>query len=790
MLQHNNFFANPANHSRPDSVAARMRAGLLAGIGLVLAAGPAPAKEEALEEIIVTAQRREERMQETPVSITAFSADSIRELSVNDLSDIGDFTPNMNFSNSPGGSGGGNNAQIYIRGVGQNDFLITTDPGVAVYMDGVYVARSMGAIMNVMDMERVEVLRGPQGTLFGKNAVGGALSLIAAKPANELDASVEVKGGSRDRIDATGMLNLPLVPGILSARVAAQTRNQDGYGDRLADGVDLGDVNEDAVRASLLWQPSGTLKFTLIGDYSRGREESVSQHLMTVDPTNAPLLNLWNALVGFPNGFPMTSALVLDDEYDTLQTGRSINEMDVYGISLTADWEVGGINVKSITAYRDSDVDFSRDGDNSPAPYVETFNNTDQNQFSQELHASGSAFSGRLDWLVGAYYFDENAIDHTDVVLADGLFNALEALPAPVIPLGPWPCPQPPGSPLPCIGGAGNPINEQFDLRFDVFNEIDIESVAVFGQGTYHLTDQWTITGGLRHTWESKDYLLIHQRLHAGTFVVPPTEIGDDWSELTPRAGTEYRWTENLMTYFVASRGFKSGGFNGRPTTQEAVESYDPEFVWSYEIGIKSEWLDRRLRLNAAAFHNDYTDIQLTSVRATPEGNLLLVVENAGEADVDGFEVEMVARPVEWLDLAAGVGYTDAEYSKLNPGASITEDAKFVQTPEWTFNASAQFTWPLADWGTVRLRGDYSYRDDMFTDPNNTPILHQDGYGLVNARIAFTSVDEHWELALSGTNLTDERYIGNGIAALDSFGTAEAYFGPPAEWALSLSYRY
>ena len=787
MLRYSKIEPNrPCGHLAPTLVSG-LRAGLLAGLGMGLAC-PVTA-QDALEEIIVTAQRREERMQDTPVSITAFSGDHLSELSINDLAGIGSFTPNMNFSNSPGGSGGGNNAQIYIRGVGQNDFLITTDPGVAVYMDGVYIARSMGAIMNLMDMERVEVLRGPQGTLFGKNAVGGAISLVTAPPTDELDGNVEISTGSRDRIDAKGTVNVPLIPGELLARVSASTRNQDGYGDRLLDDIDLGDVNEDAVRASLLWQPSDTLKFTVVGDYSRGREESVSQHLMTVD-TTAPLLNLWNAFVGFPNGYPMTPDLVLDDPYDTLQTGRSINEMDVYGISLTADWQVGGINIKSITAYRDSDVDFSRDGDNSPAPYVETFNNTDQNQFSQELHASGTAFSDRLEWLAGVYYFDENAIDHTDVILADGLFDALEAFPAPLIPLGPWPCPQPPGSPLPCIGGAGNPFNEQFDLRFDVYNEIDIESVAVFGQGTFHLTDQWSITGGLRHTWESKDYLLIHRRLHAGTFVVPPTNIGDDWAELTPRAGTEYQWTQDLMTYFVASKGFKSGGFNGRPTTQDAVESYDPEFAWSYEIGVKSEWLDHRLRLNAAAFFNDYTDIQLTSVQATAEGNLLLVVENAGEAEVTGFEIEMVARPAHWLDLSAGLGYTDAEYSKLNPGATITKDSKFIQTPEWTLNLSAQLTWPLAGWGTVKLRGDYSYRDDMFMDANNTELLHQDGYELVNARLAFTTTDEHWELALSGTNLTDEQYIGNGIAALDSFGTAEAYFGPPIEWGLSLRYRY
>jgi iron complex outermembrane receptor protein len=761
----------------------------LTALGLAYAIPLMAQEAVVLEEVIVTAQRREESLQLTPISVTAFSGDQIDDLSIHDLAGIGNYTPNMNFSNSPAGSGGGNNAQIYIRGVGQNDFLITTDPGVGIYLDGVYIARSAGAVMNVMDMERVEVLRGPQGTLFGKNAVGGAISLVTAKPVDEPGGKAEIITGSRNRLDAQATLNLPLSPGHLLARLSASTRNQDGYGNRLLDDIELGDVSENAFRGSLLWQPSDTLRLTLVGDYSRGREESVSQHLLTIDMA-APLLNLWNALVGGPSGQPMTPALLLDNSYDTLQTGRSINDMDVWGVSLTADWRLGQTNLKSITAYRDGDVDFSRDGDNSPAPYVETFNDTDQHQFSQELQLSGRSFSDRLEWVAGLYYFDENAIDHTDVTLADGLYDALEALPAAVIPLAPVACPPPPGVPAPCIGGPGNPLNEQFDLRFDVYNEIDIESYAVFGQGTWHFNDRLSLTGGLRQTWESKDYLLIHQRLHAGTYVVPPTNIGDSWSEPTPRVGLEYQWNDDLMTYAVASRGFKSGGFNGRPTTQDAVESYDPEYVWSYEVGVKSEWLERRLRVNLAAFYNDYTDIQLSSVQATAEGNLLLVVENAGEAEVTGFELEMVARPVSWLDLAGGVGYTEAKFTDLNPGATITKDSKFIQTPEWTVNLSAQITVPVSSSGAVKLRCDYSYKDEMYMDSNNTPILRQGGYGLVNARLGFVTTDEHWELTLSGSNLSDERYLGNGIAALDSFGTAEGYYGPPREWALSLQYRY
>ncbi len=741
------------------------------------------AQDVTIEEIIVTARKREERLQETPISITAFSAADLQRRTIESLSDIGRSTPNMDFSFSTNGSGSGTNAQIYIRGVGQQDFLLTTDPGVGIYVDGVYFARSMGGVLDVLDFERVEVLRGPQGTLFGKNTIGGAINIVTAKPGNDFAGRATVTGGNYSRIDANLSIDIPLVEDKLLAKFAASSRNRDGYGRRLIDNKKLGDINRDSSRLVLRWLASDNVDVTLSADYSRVREESVQQALVFVDPTNAPILQLWNALVGFPSGQPITSDLIQADPFDTLQTGRSINNLDQWGLALTIDWDLGTVNIKSITAYRDQEADFARDGDGSPATYVHTFNQTAQNQFSQELQFSGSSFGERLHWLAGGYLFDEDAVDNTDVDLAGGLFNALEMLPGPLICLGP-------GGTPPCAGGAGNPFNQFLDLQFFIFNDISIKSYAGFGQGTFNLTDRLSLTAGLRYTYEKKTYSLTHIRKNAGTFVVPPTVISDNWNSVSPRFGIEYQASPDLLFYSSAARGFKSGGFNGRPTTQGEVESYDPEFLWSYEVGLKSEWFGRRLRFNTALFYNDYTDIQLSSVRATPEGNLLLVVENAGKAKVKGFEIELLTRPIANLELSGGIGFIDAKFTKLAPGATITTDSKFPKTPKWNVNLSLEYRIFVGASGDLSMRWDYAYKARIENDVNNTPAISQKGYSLVNARLTYEHSSEAWQAFFFITNLTDTRYIENGIAALDSFGTAEAYFGRPREWGLGVTYRF
>jgi iron complex outermembrane receptor protein len=243
------------------------------------------------------------------------------------------------------------------------------------------------------------------------------------------------------------------------------------------------------------------------------------------------------------------------------------------------------------------------------------------------------------------------------------------------------------------------------------------------------------------------------------------------------------------MFYFAASRGFRSGGFNGRPFFREVVDSYDPEYLWSYELGMKSEWLDRRLVLNVAGFYNDYTDVQLTSNRATADGNVGVFTENGGEAEMTGFEVELHARPVEQLDLIAGIGYIHAEFTEVNPAATITEDTKFLKTPKWDINLSGQYHVPVAV-GTLTFRLDWAYRSKYYNDVVNTPGLVQDGFGLLNARIALEDAAEKWEVAVFGTNLTDEHYITGGVGGLDAIGLDEAQYARPREWGVSLTYRF
>ncbi|MCC7413201.1 MAG: TonB-dependent receptor [Gammaproteobacteria bacterium] len=755
--------------------------------------GDRAASATELEEIVVTARKREESLQETPLAVTAFTATDLEARGLTDLMQVGSFAPNVVMATGQGGSGGGSNGQVYIRGIGQLDFLFTTDPGVAIYIDGVYHARSLGAVMDLLDLERVEILRGPQGTLFGRNTVGGAINVISAKPADEFGGYAEATYGRYDRTDFRGSVNLPLVDDQLLGKVSLSYKNRDGYGDRLdfTSGAKLdetGDQNQLAMRGALRWLISEKLTADLILDYSRVREQSVPTTLLQFDDTGAfggvPIL-LWNALIGFPSGTPMSSAFITGDEDTTFGTGPNHNNLDVWGANLTLEWDLGGATAKSISAYRDMNGSFGRDGDGSPLPIVHTDQDQDGRQFSQELQLFGTSAGDRLDWVLGLYYFDEFGRDHNNVVLASGLFGALEALP---VQLTGAPC----APPFLAPGCPGNPINPLLDLDFDIFNEINITSIAGFGQATAHFTDRLSLTGGLRYSYEKKEYFLEHRRIASNTFIVPATEVDASWNELTPLVSIQYQWTKDFMTYFTYSEGFKSGGFNGRPTVAAAVESYDPEFLDSYEFGMKSEWFGRRLRLNAAAFFYNYKDLQFTAVSADPaSGSLLLVVDNAGEADVKGFEIELLAQPIEGLEVNAATGYTDFVITSLDPGVTeVTLDSEMIRTPEWTASAGIQYTWPWQEYGVFRLRGDWTYESRSYTDIQNTPSLARDAHSIFGARLTWalpaTPLGGQWELAAFGTNLTDERVIVSGISALDSFGTAEGFYNRPREWGVQL----
>lgn len=729
-----------------------------------------------LEEITVTARKIEENLQETPISITVFTAEQIELPGFNDLTDIARFAPNVIFDQGTGNTGSSNNAQLFIRGVGQVDFLFSSDPGVGIYVDDVYFPRVTGSILDLIDLERIEVLRGPQGTLFGKNTIGGAVSIVSKAPEDELGGNATVTVGSRDRIDAKAIINIPLIENELSGRFSFITRNQDGYVERiLQDGVDTGDVNSDAVRGQLRWTPGNDWDIRLSGDYTRGREEAIANELVGVNPA-APVLGLWNALVVPIFGLPT----VYDDRYlsperQSQATGPSFSNIDDWGVSLNISKQLSdNLQIKSITAYRDTEAAFGIDVDYSPLTYLETSNDNAHDQVSQEIQLTGHSIDDRLDWVIGGFYMHESANDVFDVNLADGLFEALELFPPGIIP---------------GLGGAGNPVHVLFDLDATIFDSIKIDSYAVYGQGTFDVTKQLSLTAGGRYTDEKKDFTTMLTRNASGVTTVPETTVSESWDAFTPRAGIEYQWTEEMLTYFSASRGFKSGGFNGRALSVFEIDAFDPEYVWSYEIGLKSEWFDRRLIANLAVFHNDYDDIQLTSVRDVG-GFIVVVTENAGTAEMEGFELEFAAQPTEGFLLRGGVGYLDAKYTELNPGATVTLDSKLVKTPKWTCNLVAEYEWPLGDSGSFSIGGDLSYRSSHFNEPTNLPILEQDAYTLLGAHATYVSASGGWSLSLFGTNLSDKRYMTNGLHAIDSLGTIDAAFGRPREWGLSFKVSY
>ena len=759
-----------------------------AQLGLAFMTQATAAESLVLEEIVVTARKREESLQETPIAVTAFSAKDLEQRNLSNLMEAGAYAPNVSMTSSDSGAGGSNHAQIYIRGIGQSDFLFTTDPGVGIYIDGVFHPRTVGGVLDLLDLERVEILRGPQGTLFGKNTIGGAVNVVSLQPASEIGGYAQVTLGKFDRIDTRASIDLPLIEDKLFAKLSLSIKNRDGFGDRLdfntGEKLDtgLGDEDRRAARLALHWRVSEDVTADFSFDYSHADENSVPTILVEGDPAQGVPATLWNALVGGPLGTPF------DDRYeipgnveDSYGTGPNGSSFEGWGANGTIEWDMGWATAKSITAYRQFSAAFGRDGDGSPLPIVHTDQRQKQDQFSQEFQLFGDAFGDRLHWQAGIFYFDEFGRDENDVRLTSGLFNALESLP---VQLSGAPCMPPFLAP----GCTGNPINPLLDLDFDIFNEIDITSIAVFEQATFDLTDRFSITAGLRYTYEKKEYKLEHKRIDSGTFIVPLKTIDNSWREVTPMANIQYQWSDDFMLYATISEGFKSGGFNGRPVDAAVVESFDPEFVTSYEIGFKSEWLDRRVRFNGAAFYMDYEDLQVNVVSfSDTTGTLILRTDNIGAAEVQGVELELQAVLFEGLNVGGTLGYLDFEITELDPSITdISLDNKNVQTPEWTASLYAQYNWSWQNTGEFSARVDWAYEDETETNILNTPSLQRKSHTNLNARLTFDMPESGWELTVSGTNLTDKRYISNALSALTSFGTAEASYNRPREWAVTL----
>lgn len=773
----------------------RGRAGRAAGAAalLVLAvAGVARAQStetsaeaaDTLEEIMVTARKFAESLQDSPVSVSAFTGEALEARAITNLEEVSRYTPNMVFF--PNGIAGGSAGQPFIRGVGQFDFVVTTDPGVGIYLDGVYLARSLGSLLDLVDIERIEILRGPQGTLYGKNTIGGAINVVTRLPGNARELFGEVRTGRFDRIDARASVSLPMIPDVLAARVAVSTKNADGYGRRLLTGEEIGDEGTDAIQAVLDWRPSERLELVLSFDATRIDQRFAAAHLAAVNPA-APLVGLYAALVG-----PYDDRYVAQDPFVSNATGLNFNEQEIWGLAATLSWQLSGVLFKSITGYRAQEQQFGTDPDGSPEQLVDELDSTDQRQISQELQLTGTGLGERLRWVTGAYFLREDAAGTLDVQLFSALFPALEGLPAPLIPLAPGAvCPPPPDVPMPCLGGAGNPFNTIFDLTRLITLDQRTDSAAVYGQASFDVGARLGLTYGLRYTREEKDFFTSLLLPNSGVLVIPPTTRSDAWSDVSHRFGVEFHANDAVLLYASAAKGFKSGGFNGRGNTSNEVNSFDPEELWSYEIGLKSEWLGRRLRLNAAAFFNDYSDLQFTTQTVGSDGTQVILVGNAAEAEIKGIELELAALATSRLNVSASLGYLDAAYTRIEPNVvTIMRDSALIGAPEWSGALAADYTLPVSSWGELVLRSDYTWRSKTYFDASNTEAVAQGSYGLWNLGIALQSRRDAWTLSAGLLNAAGEVYRVSGVGVLDSLGFASAIYGRPREWFLQASVRF
>lgn len=723
--------------------------------------------EPILEEVIVTAQKRAKPAQDVPVSVAVFTGLELEQLNLTEVAGISAYTPNLEWDTAWLGSP--NFGSLYIRGVGQsaNFQERSTDPAVGLYVDGVYIGRALGSIMGILDIDQVEVLRGPQGTLFGKNATGGAVTVTTARPADSFSAWADVTTGSYDRADLRFVVNAPVSDQVLT-RIAASSLNLDSYGQSLQDGTEFGDVNTDYVRGSLRWLPRDDLTVDLIADWTSSDQGSAMTTLVFADPSLGSLTRLYNFFVapsneipGFGSAVPWDDRFITPDNYSNYSTAESGSELDVYGLTAIVNWVQDDLEFTSITGYRNLDSRWGMDADLSPLTVIEDIMETDQDQFSQEFTLRGVA--GSLDWLIGLYYFEEEAIASGGAILIPEVFE---------VPADP-------------VYGTSNPLyGRPFGGLKSKSREMGATSWAGFAHLDYAFSENWSGTLGGRYTVEEK-------RISNPPGMVRVASNGDSetFDNFAPMIALQYFADPGLQFYGSISEGFKSGGFNTSVMfPRDNYQPFDPEEARSYELGLKAS--RDRFHLSGAIFYVQYDDIHV-SVLETTEPKIL----NAAEAEIGGMEIEFVAAISPKLRTQAGVGYLDAKYTRLNPRGladlliPVTLDTEFMNAPEWSLNLSLIYSTETKI-GQVEVRGDYAWRDKTYNDAINTESLTQESYGLLHAGISLLSRNERWFVSLFGDNLTDEEYIVSGMANKPELGIAIANYSRPRTWGLRVRYNF
>ncbi|MEO8314801.1 MAG: TonB-dependent receptor [Pseudomonadota bacterium] len=748
---------------------------------------------DELEEVQVTARRREESLQDTPVAVTVFTGDMLEDMQISNTTDLDKVTPNLQFHSYGTLTGNNSAAQVFIRGIGQTDATSAVDPGVGLYIDDVYMGRSVGGAMDMRDISTTQILRGPQGTLFGRNTIGGAVLLTTNGPGEDAGNTVRVSLGEDNLVDTYGAFDI-LDGEQWSARIAGGLRKRDGYVTRIFDGKDLGDEDSLNGQVGLRYRPRDNVSFTLRFDGAR-EDENGSPFVFQSINEAALFVGVASINAGCPNvvdGLPPPTLVgpLADPRcgndaqnlgpFTNGGTAPVFSTLRNRGASFVATWDLTDhITLKSITAKRTLNWSGARDADNTPLLILHTSYRSHSEQFSQEFQAG---YNGeKLDGVTGLYYFDEDSFDRLMVPISN------------------------PGT------------------SYDTHRvSLGTRAKAAFTEWTYSVTDRLSATGGVRYTEENKSIQGTMFNVSPATAPEPttfPTLLCDfggpppsqtgclflktapfkhKFSDTTMSGSVQYRWNDAAMTYISYSEGFKSGGFNERYTAappNNSPISFGAETATTYELGVKLNPMPG-LRVNAALFTTNYNNIQMTY-----RLGVVPLLFNAGKASIDGGELEIAWSPTRHLHIDASAGYLDSGFDSitppppfgtLTPTATANLNSRLPFTPEWSTHLGIAYEFLMRNGWTLTPRLDSSYTAAQFFDAGNSVEIGQmGGVTLWNGSVVLESPASKWRIALNAQNLGDKLYPVAGTSSLTtSSGYAEIIYARPRTLSLTATYGF
>jgi iron complex outermembrane recepter protein len=742
----------------------------------------ASAANEFIEEIIVTAQKREQNLQDTPISVTAFTGDTVEALGFRQSVDITAQTPNFSVGYPNGDTGV---PAPFIRGVGLNDFGVLNQGPIAAYMDETYISSNAAQIFQLLDVERVEVLRGPQGTLYGRNATGGAVNFVSRKPTQEWDGWVRAGAGSWSSTKFEGAVGGPIGENT-AFRAAILKSDSDGWMKNRFTGNDQQGIDELAWRVLLESQLTDNLNvlFNVHGGETNS-DSAQYRHLGVWEAdgsgnmcANAAILaGQCVDIFGYSEQAPYTT---LNGESAPATPGydegnydlEAENETDFWGFSATLDWEVGDYVITSITSYDEMDDFRPEETDDGPNDILTGELSVDQETFSQEFRLA--FVDDKWNWIAGVYYLKDEATDNT-------AFDILRDFRPFFI-----------GDDVNCSAPPGNPSGfcpEQFVQKSKSGTDQEITSLALYFDTTISLTARLNLSAGLRYTDEEIEHAsyFFFDEPEAGNPAQPgfPDNSENDFQNVSGRLVLDFQLTEDHLLYGGISTGFKAGGIQ---STSDGIAPYDEEELISYEVGFKSTFADGRVRFNGAFFYYDYSDLQVFAF-VIVDGLGFSTISNAADATNYGAEFEVQWIPLDNLFINLGVGLLRTEYDEFVLPTGDFSGNDITMSPELTYNGLVQYDIPLGDRGRVTLQTSFNYQDEVFFDALNNPLLSEDDYILWDARVSWTSQDDRWEVAAFGRNLGDEEYMVYAFD-LSFFGFNEEMLGTPRSYGIEATYRY